>query len=158
MRTFGILAVCAAVASAAPRAAFAASSSLAPRWRRGAAARALGAPRPSRRVGPLAMLSSSTPDAPSKPGSELSWDSHSYVDDAPDTLVRGVEGNESMRRKFELMCREAQDKICQAIAELDGGDGFQEDNWVRENGGGGRSRVLKDGKVFEKAGCNLSVV
>jgi coproporphyrinogen III oxidase len=63
-----------------------------------------------------------------------------------------------MRRKFELMCREAQDKICKAIAELDGGDGFQEDNWVRENGGGGRSRVLKDGKVFEKAGCNLSVV
>ena len=55
-----------------------------------------------------------------KPGSELSWDSHSYVDDAPDTLVRGVEGNESMRRKFELMCREAQDKICKAIVYATG--------------------------------------
>lgn len=35
---------------------------------------------------------------------------------------------------------------------------FQEDAWVRPNGGGGISRVLTGGKVFEKAGVNLSVV
>lgn len=35
---------------------------------------------------------------------------------------------------------------------------FQEDAWVRPNGGGGISRVLAGGKVFEKAGVNLSVV
>lgn len=35
---------------------------------------------------------------------------------------------------------------------------FEEDAWVRPNGGGGISRVLAQGKVFEKAGVNLSVV
>lgn len=35
---------------------------------------------------------------------------------------------------------------------------FQEDAWVRPNGGGGISRVIAGGKVFEKAGVNLSVV
>ncbi|CAN0430546.1 unnamed protein product, partial [Scytosiphon promiscuus] len=35
---------------------------------------------------------------------------------------------------------------------------FQEDAWVRPNGGGGISRVMAGGKVFEKAGVNLSVV
>lgn len=35
---------------------------------------------------------------------------------------------------------------------------FQEDAWVRPNGGGGISRVLTGGKIFEKAGVNLSVV
>ena len=69
-----------------------------------------------------------------------------------------IEGNESMRRKFEAMCRNAQNDICKAIEELDGGGKFKEDAWVRENGGGGISRVLADGKVFEKAGVNLSVV
>lgn len=35
---------------------------------------------------------------------------------------------------------------------------FQEDAWVRPNGGGGISRVMTGGNVFEKAGVNLSVV
>jgi coproporphyrinogen III oxidase len=35
---------------------------------------------------------------------------------------------------------------------------FSQDAWVREDGGGGISRVLAGGKVWEKAGCNLSVV
>lgn len=35
---------------------------------------------------------------------------------------------------------------------------FHEDAWVRPNGGGGISRVMAEGKVFEKAGVNLSVV
>ena len=48
--------------------------------------------------------------------------------------------------------------ICKAIEELDGEGKFREDAWVRENGGGGISKVLSGGKVFEKAGVNLSVV
>ena len=75
----------------------------------------------------LAMVSTdsaapaSSPEAgKGGPGGELSWDSHSYIDSAPDTRGKGVEGNESMRRKFEAMCRAAQDKICDAISELDG--------------------------------------
>jgi coproporphyrinogen III oxidase len=63
-----------------------------------------------------------------------------------------------MRSKFEKMIREAQGKITKAIGDIDGDTTFREDCWVRENGGGGISRVLTGGKVFEKAGVNLSVV
>lgn len=80
----------------------------------------------------------------------------------PESLVRegdGPEGNFPMRARFEKMCREAQIDITRAIEEIDGsGVKFQEDCWVRANGGGGMSRVLSGGKVFEKAGVNLSVV
>lgn len=63
-----------------------------------------------------------------------------------------------MRVKMEKMLREAQESITKAIADIDGGATFMEDSWVRETGGGGMSRVLADGKVWEKAGVNLSVV
>jgi coproporphyrinogen III oxidase len=42
--------------------------------------------------------------------------------------------------------------------QLDGAGTFKEDVWERPNGGGGISRVMADGHVFEKAGCSLSVV
>ena len=51
-----------------------------------------------------------------------------------------------------------QDSICNSLAAADGGKGFQEDSWERQQGGGGRSRVLEDGMVFEKAGVNFSHV
>lgn len=51
-----------------------------------------------------------------------------------------------------------QDRICQALASEDGGAGFIEDSWVRDEGGGGRSRVLTNGKVIEKGGVNFSHV
>jgi coproporphyrinogen III oxidase len=51
-----------------------------------------------------------------------------------------------------------QDRICQALAIADGGEGFVEDNWERTEGGGGRSRVLANGKVIEKGGVNFSHV
>ena len=51
-----------------------------------------------------------------------------------------------------------QDSICQQLAEEDGGQGFSEETWQREGGGGGRSRVMEEGKVFEKAGINFSHV
>lgn len=97
------------------------------------------------------------------PPTNLGWNSHKAVEQIPDSLVRdgesGPEGNYPMRAKFEKMCREAQIKITKAIEEIDGsGVTFQEDCWVRENGGGGLSRVMSGGKVFEKAGVNLSVV
>ena len=51
-----------------------------------------------------------------------------------------------------------QDNICAALAEEDGGAGFITDEWQRAEGGGGRSRVLAEGAVFEKAGVNFSHV
>ncbi len=50
-----------------------------------------------------------------------------------------------------------QDTICSGLAGLDG-KAFSEDSWEREQGGGGRSRVLEEGAVFEKAGVNFSHV
>lgn len=51
-----------------------------------------------------------------------------------------------------------QDRICEALTEEDGGSGFVEDSWVREAGGGGRTRVLDNGVVIEKGGVNFSHV
>jgi len=64
---------------------------------------------------------------------------------------------DSMRTRMEAMVHGIQDEICDAIAKLDGTP-FQEDHWDRPGGGGGRSRVLQDGNVFEKAGVGVSVV
>lgn len=62
-----------------------------------------------------------------------------------------------MRTRFEAMIRNAQNSICAEIEALDGTK-FREDAWVREGGGGGISRVVQNGNVFEKAGVNVSVV
>ncbi len=51
-----------------------------------------------------------------------------------------------------------QDNICQALEAEDGAARFVEDNWDRAGGGGGRSRVMDDGKVFEKGGVSFSHV
>lgn len=51
-----------------------------------------------------------------------------------------------------------QDEICQALAREDGAAEFVEDSWDRAEGGGGRSRVLTAGAVFEQAGVNFSHV
>ena len=51
-----------------------------------------------------------------------------------------------------------QDRICSQLAEEDGGAGFIVEEWDRPEGGGGRSRVLADGAVLEKAGVNFSHV
>jgi coproporphyrinogen III oxidase len=51
-----------------------------------------------------------------------------------------------------------QDRICAAVEAADGGATFAEDAWERAAGGGGRSRVLTDGAVFEKGGVNFSHV
>ncbi|PWK92352.1 oxygen-dependent coproporphyrinogen oxidase [Fulvimonas soli] len=58
----------------------------------------------------------------------------------------------------ETFLRELQDRICAALERLDGGARFTEDAWTRPAGGGGRTRVLKDGALFEQAGVNFSRV
>ncbi|CAJ2633532.1 unnamed protein product [Trifolium pratense] len=78
----------------------------------------------------------------------------------PDTFLRGNDDGvaSSVRFRFEKMIREAQDTVCNAIEIADGGGKFKEDVWSRPGGGGGISRVLQDGAVWEKAGVNVSVV
>lgn len=56
------------------------------------------------------------------------------------------------------LCRSLQDDICSGLEQLDGGAHFREDEWARPGGGGGRSRVLESGALFEKAGVNFSEV
>lgn len=51
-----------------------------------------------------------------------------------------------------------QDRICQGLAEEDGQTEFVEDSWQREQGGGGRTRLITKGGVFEKGGVNFSHV
>ncbi len=58
----------------------------------------------------------------------------------------------------EAYLRGLQDRICAALEELDGAAKFRHDAWKRPEGGGGESRVLADGAVFERAGVNFSDV
>ncbi|MFV7785699.1 oxygen-dependent coproporphyrinogen oxidase [Shewanella marisflavi] len=53
---------------------------------------------------------------------------------------------------------ELQQRICDGLEQLDGEAKFVADSWTREEGGGGTSRVLTQGKVFEQAGVNFSHV
>lgn len=53
---------------------------------------------------------------------------------------------------------ELQDRICHALEQADGSGSFQEDPWHRPGGGGGRSRVLRDGAVIEQGGVGYSHV
>ena len=62
-----------------------------------------------------------------------------------------------LRERMVEMVHLLQDRICEAISGIDETN-YREDEWTREEGGGGRSRVFSEGKVFEKAGVNVSVV
>lgn len=65
---------------------------------------------------------------------------------------------EDMKTKMELMIMETQAQVCRALAQVDGLADFAVDRWERKEGGGGITCVLQDGRVFEKAGVNISVV
>jgi len=54
--------------------------------------------------------------------------------------------------------RSLQERICAAIEAIDGSGRFRRDAWQRAEGGGGESRVLRNGAVFEQAGVNFSHV
>ncbi|PSB46235.1 oxygen-dependent coproporphyrinogen oxidase [Cyanosarcina cf. burmensis CCALA 770] len=62
------------------------------------------------------------------------------------------------KKRVSQWMKQIQDKICQALASADGAGKFQQDEWEREEGGGGRSRVLREGNVLEQGGVNFSEV
>ncbi len=60
--------------------------------------------------------------------------------------------------KFNEYILDLQKKICNALEEVESKEKFIEDAWTREEGGGGLSRVITNGNVFEKGGVNTSKV
>lgn len=62
------------------------------------------------------------------------------------------------RNEIELWFKSLQNAICNGLEELDGKVTFEEDLWSRPGGGGGRTRVIQNGNVFEKGGVNFSAV
>ncbi len=65
--------------------------------------------------------------------------------------------SDSQTRVSQFM-RQIQDEITQGLEKADGTSTFKEDSWERPEGGGGRSRVIRDGSVFEQGGVNFSEV
>lgn len=63
-----------------------------------------------------------------------------------------------MKDQFYNYIVALQDSITQTLEDLDGKASFQEDIWERPEGGGGRTRVIADGAIFEKGGVNISAV
>jgi len=63
-----------------------------------------------------------------------------------------------LKEKFYQYIERLQDEITSKLEEVDGKVKFQEDLWKRPEGGGGRTRVIQNGEVFEKGGVNISAV
>lgn len=63
-----------------------------------------------------------------------------------------------MKDQFYEYIENLQNAICSKLEEIDGKAKFREDIWERPEGGGGRTRVIEDGLVFEKGGVNISAV
>ncbi|GAA0714777.1 oxygen-dependent coproporphyrinogen oxidase [Aquimarina litoralis] len=63
-----------------------------------------------------------------------------------------------MKEKFYQYIQDLQDTITATLEKIDGEATFKEDVWKREEGGGGRTRVIENGAVFAKGGVNISGV
>ncbi len=66
--------------------------------------------------------------------------------------------DKSIKKRFNKLIIELQDEICAKLEELDGNTIFHSDKWRRSGGGGGNSRIMENGALFEKAGVNVSTV
>lgn len=64
----------------------------------------------------------------------------------------------TIKDQFIQFIHQLQDHICLALEACDWKTGFEEEQWQRDGGGGGRTRVIANGNVFEKGGVNTSVV
>lgn len=62
------------------------------------------------------------------------------------------------KHKIAEEYQKIQDEICRALEVLDGKAKFEEEIWEREGGGGGRTRIIQQGDIFEKGGVNFSAV
>ncbi|MBT5924039.1 MAG: coproporphyrinogen III oxidase, partial [Cellvibrionales bacterium] len=62
------------------------------------------------------------------------------------------------KQAVQTFLLDLQNRICDRFESLDDGATFIEDTWDRPQGGGGKTRVLKSGTLFEKGGANFSHV
>ncbi len=69
-----------------------------------------------------------------------------------------TDGSGMDKESVKNYLQELQDRICTALQQYELQAQFQEDNWTRAEGGGGRSRVIANGAVIEKGGVNYSCV
>jgi coproporphyrinogen III oxidase len=63
-----------------------------------------------------------------------------------------------VKNQFYNYIEGLQDQITSSLEAIDGLVKFEEDLWVRKEGGGGRTRIIQNGAVFEKGGVNISKV
>jgi coproporphyrinogen III oxidase len=73
------------------------------------------------------------------------------------TLLQSTTGI-AVKDRWTDFIHTLQDDICGALEACDGKAAFTEDAWQRPEGGGGKTRVIANGNVFEKGGVNTSVV
>lgn len=78
----------------------------------------------------------------------------------PITPLEQLEKNpDDMKTQMEMLIMRIQAEFCRALEKEEDQDAkFKVDRWLRKEGGGGITCVLQDGRVFEKAGVNISVV
>ncbi|OJW18443.1 oxygen-dependent coproporphyrinogen oxidase [Mucilaginibacter sp. 44-25] len=62
------------------------------------------------------------------------------------------------REEIAADYQQIQDEICAALEAADGSARFEQEVWERDGGGGGRTRVIQNGNIFEKGGVNFSAV
>jgi coproporphyrinogen III oxidase len=79
------------------------------------------------------------------------------------SLHRQTESSKSLpptdaKARVSQFMKHLQDKITQTLEDVDGVGKFQQDSWERPEGGGGRSRVMREGAIFEQAGVGFSEV
>ncbi len=76
----------------------------------------------------------------------------------PEAIASNTFPPEDSRQRVSQFLRDIQDQICDGLAQADGQGTFKEDSWERPEGGGGRSRVIREGAIFEQGGVNFSEV
>ena len=69
-----------------------------------------------------------------------------------------IEVKEFIKETFITFIQKLQIDICSELEQCDGKAVFKTDEWQREGGGGGITKIIANGNVFEKAGVNTSVV
>ena len=81
-----------------------------------------------------------------------------WIENHPPTPPSKGDSKPSLKNRFKSFIQNLQDEICDRLEKFEPEARFRHDDWEREGGGGGHSRVIEKGEVFEKGGVNISTV